>query len=521
MGLTNEALANSLKALKHLQESGRKIIRSGELPPESRKRLLDAGYLIPVSKGWYASARPSDRAGDSTAWLAAWRDFVSRYATSRFREDWHLTPELSLMEHVAMPPPTRQIIVSAPKATNNALPLPFGWSLLELKAPSKTLRENVTVVNGLRVLTLPYALTKVSEAFFTSQKTAAELAIGLVRDPGDLATALLTDNQPVVAGRLIAALAAAGREADAATLRETLRVGGYDRLVERNPFETPPVHVALRHRRSPYVARIHAMWASMRDKVIEHVPAPPGLPTSIDAYLADVDDRYASDAYHSLSIEGYTVTNELIELVRSGAWNVDDPAQKQTRDAMAAKGYYEAHLAVRSSIQRVLGGANPGEVAAEDHRKWNLALWTPAVQAGIVSTENLGGYRNMPVLIRDARHAPPPHDAVRDLMPELFELLTAEEQPAVRAVMGHFVFVFIHPYIDGNGRLGRFLMNAMLASGGYPWTIIKVEDRDRYFAALESASSDSDIEPFATFIGEQVAAQIAEKPAHPRRKARP
>jgi Fic family protein len=51
-------------------------------------------------------------------------------------------------------------------------------------------------------------------------------------------------------------------------------------------------------------------------------------------------------------------------------------------------------------------------------------------------------------------------------MPVLFEMLEAETAPQVRAVLGHFFFVYIHPYTDGNGRLGRFLMNLMLASAG-------------------------------------------------------
>jgi hypothetical protein len=63
-----------------------------------------------------------------------------------------------------------------------------------------------------------------------------------------------------------------------------------------------------------------------------------------------------------------------------------------------------------------------------------------------------------------------------------------------------FMFVYIHPYIDGNGRMGRFLMNVMLASGGYPWTIIPVEKHTAYMAALESASVDNDIAPFTNFL---------------------
>jgi len=47
-------------------------------------------------------------------------------------------------------------------------------------------------------------------------------------------------------------------------------------------------------------------------------------------------------------------------------------------------------------------------------------------------------------------------------------------------------------------------MNAMLASGGYPWTVIRVEDRDAYLGALDRASIDANIQPFATFIAECV-----------------
>ncbi len=87
-------------------------------------------------------------------------------------------------------------------------------------------------------------------------------------------------------------------------------------------------------------------------------------------------------------------------------------------------------------------------------------------------------------------------------MPAFFELLKEEIEPAVRVVLGHFMFVYIHPYMDGNGRMGRFLMNLMLASGGYPWTIVPLKRRSDYMAALESASVDGNIMPFAMFLVE-------------------
>ena len=93
-------------------------------------------------------------------------------------------------------------------------------------------------------------------------------------------------------------------------------------------------------------------------------------------------------------------------------------------------------------------------------------------------------------------HDPP----VTDSMETLFKLLKEENNAAVRAVLGHFIFVYIHPYMDGNGRTGRFLMNLMMISGGYNWTVIRVERRKEYMEALEQASVHENIVPFTKVI---------------------
>jgi len=191
--------------------------------------------------------------------------------------------------------------------------------------------------------------------------------------------------------------------------------------------------------------------------------------------------------------------------VRSGAWNPDgDANDHQQRDAMAARGYHEAFQAVKVSVGRVLNGDNPGAVVERDHGAWYRALFAPSVSAGVVGAADLAGYRGGQVYIRRSKHVPPKHESVRDLMRAPFELLAEENSAGARAALGHFMFVYIHPYMDGNGRMGRFLMNVLLASAGYPWTIIPVERRDEYMVALEAASVSGDIRPFAEFVGDLV-----------------
>jgi Fic/DOC family len=226
-----------------------------------------------------------------------------------------------------------------------------------------------------------------------------------------------------------------------------------------------------------------------------------------------VAEDAVTDAYHSLSIEGYRVSADLIERVRGGKWNPEkNEEDRQQRNAMAARGYWQAYQAVQNSIGRVLHGDNPGLVADEDHGTWYREMFAPSVTVGLLKPADLAGYRNGQVYIRRSMHVPLNREAVRDAMPAFFDLLSEEKDPAVRVVLGHFVFVYIHPYMDGNGRMGRFLMNLMLASGGYPWTVIPVGDRTIYMEALEKASVGEDIVPFTDLLAGLVEKGLAGEP---------
>ena len=86
-------------------------------------------------------------------------------------------------------------------------------------------------------------------------------------------------------------------------------------------------------------------------------------------------------------------------------------------------------------------------------------------------------------------------------MPTLLDWRVNETQPSVRAVFGHWLFGYFDPHPDGNGRMARIVTRALLASGGYPWTVIRVENRDAFIDAIESASIDQVLEAFARATG--------------------
>jgi hypothetical protein len=318
---------------------------------------------------------------------------------------------------------------------------------------------------------------------------------------------LLDGGHSKVAGRLAGTFRNIGRGAIADQIVETMRSAGYT-VNETDPFEGKATIAFGARDTSPYVNRLRMMWEQMREPILQVFPAAPGLPKNPAAYLKRLDDVYASDAYHSLSIEGYRVNAELIERVRAGNWNPDnDENDRENRNALAARGYWQAFQRVKQSVGEVLSGGNPGSVLEADHRDWYRELFGPSVTAGILKPSDLAGYRNGPVYIRKSMHVPPRQEAVRELIPAFFELLKNEPESPIRVVLGHFIFVYIHPYFDGNGRIGRFLMNTMMAAGGYQWTIIPVDRRAEYMACLEAASVHQNIEPFATFLADIVSSK--------------
>ncbi len=499
MARVSDKLAESLEVLQKLQARGHIAIRSKDLPRTHRERLVKNGFLQSVMKGWYIPARPDEAIGESTAWYASFWDFCASYLIVRFGKKWCLSPEQSLLLHVGNRNVPTQLLVRALKGQNTVTELLYGTSILDVRSALPP-PADLTRLGHVNTLSLPAALVACSPHWYRQHPTEARAALAMIRNASEMLDRLLEGGHSSVAGRLAGAFRNIGQMRIADDMTTTMQAAGYS-VRETDPFETESPLVFTSRDRSPYINRIRLMWQEMRGHVIDLCPTSPGLAKDKKAYLKQVEDTYVMDAYHSLSIEGYRVSQELIEKVRKGKWNPDaHEVDSSQRNALAARGYWQAFQAVKTSLQKILNGQNPGKVADEDHGNWYREMFNPSVVAGLLRPADLAGYRNGQVYIRRSMHVPPSHEAVRDLMPIFFELLQEETEPGVRVVLGHFVFVYLHPYMDGNGRIGRFLMNAMLAAGGWPWTIIPVEKRDPYMKALEHASTLQDIQPFAKFL---------------------
>ncbi|NRA87640.1 MAG: cell filamentation protein Fic, partial [Rhizobiales bacterium] len=336
MATPSEKLATSLEVFKKLQDSSVLAIRSSDLTRVHRERLLKNGFIEEVMKGWYIPAWPHERVGESTAWYASYWAFCSAYLSTRFKSEWCLSPEQSLAIHSGNTQVPKQLLVRSPRARNKITNLPHNTSLFDVKSALPKI-EHLQIQDGLRIFSLASALVSCSPMYFKQHPIEIRTALALIKSPSDILRILLDGGHSTIAGRLIGAFRNIGRDRIADDILRTMRAADYT-IQETDPFEEKLALLDLEKNDSAITMRLKLMWQKMRIDIIGRFPDPV-LMNDSEAYLKTVDELYTTDAYHSLSIEGYKVNLDLIERVRTGEWNPESFAEdKQQRDAMAARG---------------------------------------------------------------------------------------------------------------------------------------------------------------------------------------
>ena len=495
-------LVTFLNLLQSIQKGGTTAIHSSTLSRTHKDRLLEFGFLRKVIKGWYRGSSPDAFDFDDSGWLVVYWNFMSEYLEHRFGNSWCLSPEQSILLYAGNNSPPNQLIVRATTASNNITQFPFETSLFEVKART-AIDDEVLVVDNLRLFLPELALTLVREDFLDLRPIDTETTLTSNIDQDLLIDNIQTANRRSLAVRLADAFDKVGSSDLAERIRIAMDIKIVARFGEKPHLPiVPNQHTLLI---SPHANRIKVLWESMSESISQISLRSNIRPIEFETYINSMEELYVRDAYHSLSIEGYQVTEELIKVVRDGIWPSKKFLQNVTDlNALATIGYRRSFNCVKKTVQDVLKGKNPGQAINDDHQSWFQALFSANVDAGLLEKTSLIGYRNNQVYIRGSRHIPMNASSLQDCIEVFFKLLELETDPFARVVLGHFFFVYIHPYFDGNGRMGRFIMNVMFAAAGIPWMVIEVFQRNRYFKALEKAGARGDILPFAEFLHELI-----------------
>ena len=272
---------------------------------------------------------------------------------------------------------------------------------------------------------------------------------------------------------------------------QTVRIGR-DRTGVGRDLVVPPLIALTESTRQPWLDSLRVAIRRSREEVAAVLEgADPTLPSrSLDDLLREARETKAYDAYHSSSIEGYRLSLEEVTLLL-GASGTGETGLADIRSELAIIGY---GIAFDNLLERMRHAGGPVRLDAALTLDLYMDLFTPSVEAGVVRSEDLRGWRTNPVFIRDTLFVPPNHQKIQRMIDVLFQELEAidESEGTLRGILAHLWLVWIHPFPDGNGRVARFLMNTAFLGGAVPWLTIRVEQRAPYFGALRRAQLDEE-----------------------------
>lgn len=205
--------------------------------------------------------------------------------------------------------------------------------------------------------------------------------------------------------------------------------------------------------------------------------------------LKSLRDKLALEwTYHSNGIEGNTLTLRETKVVLEGI----TVGGKSIREHLEARNHSDAIV----FLEEIVSSGEPVD-------QWQIKNLHALVLKGI-DDEEAGRYRSENVAITGASTTPP---GFLHLDAEMAKLIDWHGQasamhPISRAAELHTKFVEIHPFIDGNGRTGRLLMNFELMKAGFPPAILLKEDRLRYYDALDEACVTRDYSKITAMVAD-------------------
>lgn len=475
------------------------VVSARSIDRRQREYLQKHGYLFLVARQFYLLKKPEDE-GEEVFPLLYWQameEVLSAYS-------WSLRSSSALQVLNGDHSPQKSLLVRTKEKTNKKISLPAGFSLtMQFDASfDDRLVDKVEIADRKIPVDIPErVLIDISR---TKSRDAISFVSGTKFDPRVLDALYAKNPKPVVYKRLVELAMEAKRPDLVARLQKTIETHTPYQVIRKKREECVPEPARSVVISPPWVIRQEERIKEYDEVLTRKLKTKIARinTKSISQLLKEAKEHKKYDTYHSTSLEGYKITPKEVDALLSGnppedAREEGDKYFEKLRNRMAILGYSEAFDFILVQVKSDFKKPYISEDLIKD-AYYNL--FKPSAEAGVVDYFSLTPYRKMPVYIRGARYAPPSYEKLPDLMANYERQINQVENPVVRAILAHYFFVAIHPYVDGNGRTARLLMNYYLLSAGYTWVTIKTEQRDDYFEALSKADSDVDILPFGEFI---------------------
>lgn len=200
-------------------------------------------------------------------------------------------------------------------------------------------------------------------------------------------------------------------------------------------------------------------------------------------------EAYFQHIHHTVAIEGNTMTLAETRMVVETRMAVPGKSIVEHNEIL---GLESALKYINTTLVNKYGLINVGDIL-QIHKR----------VLGHADPLEAGCFRRSQVFVGE--HTPPSPTEIIDMMEDFIEWMNSEEafslHPVKHAALAHYKLVYIHPFIDGNGRTARLLMNLILMRAGYPPVIIRKQDRSLYYEYLQHAN-EGDVRPFVRFIAE-------------------
>lgn len=478
--------------LKDKLDEGRIVFEKTEISTQEYNYLKNNSFIVDLYSKYFFVKKDDQTETEAFA-LLYWK-IIIQFLNLRFPSDdnnpaWYLVgkyPYDFLIDQVCIPSVNEQITIQTKMTSNTTIKLFNEHTILAVQDRNfeeKTIIKHNIFGDYINLLKFEYLIissSKVQYELFESNIVA--FLKNQDFDFDYLMEYFKRHKSPVLLARFIGALRQVDEQVQALKFENLYKEYGFKKGIE-NPFSR--IYKVQKSSKPSFVTRFSLSMQAAKE-YLKTIDLPVQLSAPIDSNA--IDQLTADDAYHSLTIEGYEVTKEIILKMQDGT-EVDSDLKNKS----ATKGFL-----------RVLGFIKQLQVI-DFHFDNSLTeeiwtnLWSPSINAGLFKHE-VNIYRNHMVSIRGSQSVPPGHEKIHYLLEEFYNHANDFDNGLAQGIFLHFFYVWIHPHNDGNGRISRFLMNLAFIHDKYKWLTIPVYERNHYFKALEKSQVQDDISCFADFI---------------------